>query len=80
MGRGGKQVREVEVPSNKENLAFLAIFVSYEVEIKDSIATFIRRERAGEIIIAFFRAAKFLYHHFLTINLEDNESVVSFCF
>lgn len=70
------------LPCNEENLAFLAILISGKIKIKDSIATFISRERGGESIIAFVWASKLLNHHLLNLllNLEYNEPVVPLCF
>lgn len=70
------------LPCNEENLAFLAVLISGKIKIKDSIATFISRERGGESIIAFVWAPKLLNHHLLNLllNLEYNEPVVPLCF
>lgn len=67
---------KAKLPCNEENLAFLAILISDKVKIKDSIATFISRQRRGEVLISFIRASKFLHHYFLILNLENNKPVV----
>lgn len=66
------------VPCNEENLAFLAIFISCEVKIKDSIATFIARERVSEILVGFIRSANLVNNHLLLFYPKDNKSVDSF--
>lgn len=73
-------ISTITLPCNKDNLAFLDIFLGNEIKIKDSIAALISRQRGGEIIVTFIWASEFLHHHLLLINFEDNETVVSFCF
>ena len=75
----GEQINRA-LPCNEENFAFLAVLSSNEIKIKDSIAALIGRQRCCEIVVGFLRAAKFVYHHLLVLNLENNEPVVPLCF
>ena len=60
----------------KKNFAFLAILISDEIKIIDNIAALIGRQRLIEVLIGFIRASNFLHHHFLILNLENNERVI----
>ncbi|KAL0382361.1 UNVERIFIED_CONTAM: hypothetical protein Scaly_0523400 [Sesamum calycinum] len=75
---GNSHHEETCLPCDEEDLALLAIFIGGEVEIIDSIATLIRREGGCEILVTFVRAAEFVHHHLLTLNLEGYETVVPF--
>lgn len=68
------------LPCDEVDLALLAIFFGGEVEIIDSVAALVWRERGRETFVTVFRATELLHHHLLTVDLEDYETVVPFCF
>ena len=54
----------------KNNFAFLENLIIDEIKIKDRIA----------VLIGFIWDSKFLYHHFLILNLENNKPAVPLCY
>lgn len=70
----------ISLPGNEEDFAFLAIFIGGEVEVKNSIAAFISRERVCEIFIGFIRTTDLIYHHLLFFDFVGDVSESSLCF
>ena len=70
----------MKLPCNEENLAFLAVLISKEIKIKDSIAALVSRQRRSEGLVGLLWAPNFLNHSFLILKLEEDESMVSLCF
>lgn len=71
--------REKPLPSNEENFALLAIFLSYKVEVIDRISTLICWQTCREIIVALGGLPKFLDNHLLKclVYLINDETISS---
>lgn len=75
-----EKLLRIELPCNEKNFAFLAVLMSDEIKIIDSIAALVGWERRREIVIRVTGATEFLYHNLLVIDLEYDISIVPLCF
>ncbi|EOA19505.1 hypothetical protein CARUB_v10002331mg [Capsella rubella] len=70
------------LPRDEKDLALLTIILGCEIKVKDSVSTFVIRDRTGKIIVSFFWIPKLFYLDLLSllINFEHNEPVSPLCF
>ncbi|EOA19504.1 hypothetical protein CARUB_v10002331mg [Capsella rubella] len=63
------------LPRDEKDLALLTIILGCEIKVKDSVSTFVIRDRTGKIIVSFFWIPKLFYLDLLSllINFEHNE-------
>lgn len=68
------------IPSNEENLAFLAILCSHKVEVVDAVATFFNGEASSEILVGLSWLADFFNNNLLLflLDLEDHVAISPF--
>lgn len=75
-----KKTEITGLPSYEEDLAFLAVLIRYEIEVENAVATLVRRQGGGEIVISLFGASNLFHHYLLALDLEDDEPMVPLSF